>query len=361
MKIHELLTENTKEPNQDNQPMGRLEKNPSLDRNPNLEAAAQKVHDGEMTSRDFWKLVGELKPVTAYKELPKSASPTELTHALQGKTQKQKVNATIPEGELVHLRLDIPAYTKHGVWAPTIHSANKSGNINNSISHRPTAIVNNVSMHVEHTDSIEKKGNPLHIARGARGKFPLATITGNWENATTEDAREQAQAALNDPEWIQVGMDPRRHSYFYNRANRRPVISGSRAIQIGGLVLLKGPIKYGKRSDYIYEYIQETLKQIDQEIIDTLFEVGNGSTFQLGPKGLNNPDDCVDASDPSCPGHRAGAAWQAKHPNEPLKYDPSHPSFTNGREQQTNMIKKSYKTISNGVRRNGRFVSVGKA
>ena len=45
------------------------------------------------------------------------------------------------EGERIKLRLDIPAYTNHGVWVPTIH--NLSGK---PISHESTAIVTNVDL-----------------------------------------------------------------------------------------------------------------------------------------------------------------------------------------------------------------------
>lgn len=245
MRIHEVITED--------------EKNPAAkshkefdDKHPELIAAAQKLKRGEITSRDYWKLVGKYRPVTPYKELPDSATRQDLERGLKGKGQAEKIDVDVEAGQKVHLRLDIPAYTRHNVWAPTIHADKGSGKIGSSISHRATAIIDNPVMHVEGGNDINHKDHPINIANGERSKYPLATITGNWVTATTEEARAEAELAMKDPSWIQVGMDPRRHQYFYNRANRRPVKSGSRAIQIGGLIFVKDPV-YGKRSDFVYE------------------------------------------------------------------------------------------------------------
>jgi hypothetical protein len=312
MKIYEILLENIEQ-----QSHKEFD-----DKHPELIAAAQKVHDGEMTSKEYWKLVGKYRPVTPYEQLPVSATKQDLERGLTGKGQAKKIEAEIPEGQIVHLRLDIPAYTRHNVWAPTIHAGTSTGKIGDSISHKPTAIVNNAAMHILHDTQIDKKGHPIHIARGEISKYPLATITGAWENATTEEAREQANLAMKDPEWIQVGMDPRRHSFFYDRSNRRPVLSGSKVIQVGGLILLKNP-KYGKRSDFTYEEgLSELFKNLDQEIINEL-------TFH----GRQCTDDCS--------GHKAGYEWETRNGKKTGEQPPTFntipsatksPSFNSGTE-----------------------------
>jgi len=258
MKITELLeAEQIEIPFQDKvEPPVRSHKEFD-DKHPELIAAAQKVKNGEMTQREYWKLVGKYRPVTKYKELPVSATTDDLKRGLKGRGQSDKINVDIPAGEKVHLRLDIPAYTRHNVWAPTVHMDKSSGNIGTSISHRATAIIDNPMMHIEGGTDTNNKNHPINIATGDRNKYPLATITGFWVPATTEEARAEAKSVMNDPQWIQVGMDPRRHSYFYNRENRRPVKSGSRAIQIGGLIFLKDPV-YTKRSEHAYEQMKNT-------------------------------------------------------------------------------------------------------
>lgn len=322
-----------------------------------LEKAAMMVKNGEMSSREYWKLVGQHKPVSSYTDIPEPATMSDMVAGLRGNGQYEKIDADIPDGELVHLRLDINAYKNYGVWAPTIHTTKSGGGIGQSISHMPVAIVNNVTFTVESAKNTTNKQSPLKIATGEAQKFPVATVTGNYEWAAPEDAKKQAQAALSDPNWIQVGMDPRRHSYFYDRKNRRPVISGSRAIQIGGLILLKGPIVYGKRSDYMYESPSAALyKQLDEEIMDELSYFGR---------------PCTD----KCQGHRAGDQWQKRQfdkvVEEPITdplinrkvaaansriRDPRHPSFNNGTDIAIDQLKKGINTISGGVKdASGRF------
>ena len=48
---------------------------------------------------------------------------------------------------------------------------------------------------------------------------------------------------LNDPDWTQIGMNPFRHSYFYDKATGSPVTRAAEVIQVGPLVLAKGVSK----------------------------------------------------------------------------------------------------------------------
>ena len=73
------------------------------------------------------------------------------------------------------------------------------------------------------------------------------------DGETLEDAaRRRAQEALDHPDWVQVGMDPERHSYFYDRATMRPVTEAEEALQIGPLVLAKKP-RYGDPEDFPFK------------------------------------------------------------------------------------------------------------
>jgi hypothetical protein len=142
----------------------------------------------------------------------------------------------------VGLRLDIPAYNKHGVWAPTIHEGHEKNS--KPIAHAPFAHVSNPVFSVD-------AGKALGVARGNE-KAPFAKINGFWKKTSPEDAQAMAQEYLNHPEWRQVGMDPERHSFFYDRETRQPVVSADEALQIGPLVLAKNP-KYGSVKDFQYE------------------------------------------------------------------------------------------------------------
>lgn len=360
MKIYELLTENKNEtPFIRDRDREVLDPKPELgSKNPEyskpdakfekritkLEDAIKLVINGKMSKQEYWDLVGQLKPVTPYENIPEPATLKAMVAALRGKGQYEKIDKDIPDGQLVHLRLDINSYENFNVWAPTIHGASPKGGILLPISHMPTAIVNNVTFTVV---------DPTRIGTGEKNKYAVATVTGNYEWATPADTVKEANAAMRDPKWIQVGMDPRRHSFFYNRATRIPVVSGSRAIQIAGLILLKDP-KYGNISDYLYE--ADILKQIDEEILAELAGTGNGSTFVYGSPKVNQPHPCVDKNDPSCPGHKAGLKYQLTHTTEPIIDDPDHPSFTNGREQAANMIARRFKAISPTIRNNNKII-----
>ena len=51
------------------------------------------------------------------------------------------------------------------------------------------------------------------------------------------------------PEWTQVGFNPKKHSYFFDRETGDPVIAGKEAIQVGPLVLVKNAV-IGNRKDF---------------------------------------------------------------------------------------------------------------
>jgi len=176
-----------------------------------------------------------LKP---YAEVPKPATYDEMFLAL-AKNKKQKINLDIPEGLRVGLRLDISAYTNYDTWVPTIHVKGKS-------SHRATASIRNVDLMPSPAE--EKKAEAVMMG-GA--KSPFAKISGNLINRTDEENYRLAQEALNDPSWTQVGFNPDRHSYYFDRATGDPIIAGDEAIQVGPLVLVKNAVR-GERKDFAY-------------------------------------------------------------------------------------------------------------
>jgi len=83
-----------------------------------------------------------------------------------------------------------------------------------------------------------QKKAALDIAKG-KNKFPYATMKGTWEDLTDEQAFALAKKYINDPEWTQVGFNPERASYFYDKKTMLPVFDAEMAIQIGPLVLAK--------------------------------------------------------------------------------------------------------------------------
>ena len=250
-------------------------------RTPELQEAAKKLKEGEITSEQYNDLVNAYKPVEPYKTVPKPETVEDMNNALT-RPQTALLNSDIQDGENVGLRLDIPAYTKHGVWVASIHTGKadgKGGVAKDPISYRSTAFVANPQMGM-------KGGSALAIAMGS-AKGTIATIGGQWVNHTTEENYELAKKALKDSAYIQVGMDPERHAYFYDRATMQPVVSGDEAIQIGGLVLVKNPV-YAPASDFLFSRDAATgsgltTAQVRTTLVDSL---GEKTIKALEDKGL---------------------------------------------------------------------------
>jgi len=97
------------------------------------------------------------------------------------------------------------------------------------------------------------------IASG-KPKGTIATIKGEWNPVDQEQAVASAQEYLNHPDWRQVGMDPERHSYFYDRETMEPITHAEEALQIGPLVLAKKPV-YGNKEEFKYAKGGKTKKK----------------------------------------------------------------------------------------------------
>ena len=207
---------------------------------PELTEAAKRLQAGEIGQPEYSAIVDRFKPVEPYASVPDPASLEDMVRALTA-NKREKIGklADYPEGHPVALRLDIPAYTGHGVWVPTIHDQKTF----KSISHEPAAHITGAQFSIP-------ENKALAVAAGG-AKGPFATIDGSLLKTPPEVIHERAKAAMNDPDWVQVGMDPERHSYFYDRKTMQPVISAEEVIQVGPLVLARKPV-YGNAEGFKY-------------------------------------------------------------------------------------------------------------
>jgi hypothetical protein len=244
-----------------------------LDRIPKLEAAAQGLKEGTVTREQYDKLVNKLKPVTPYAEVPAPATVADMQRGLTSdKVERIGVPAkTLKAGDPVGLRLDIPAYANHGVWVVSVHEQEAGYAAGKSIGYESVAAVTKPTFGV-----VEKAA--LAIA-GGKPKATIAVMKGDWKPITPKQASTTAKAALKSEKWVQVGMDPTRHAYFYDRENMEPVVSADEAVQIGPLVLAKNPV-YGKKSDFAFSKRQEirdaadAIAKMDPDVRDDT-EIGN--------------------------------------------------------------------------------------
>lgn len=218
-------------------------------RNPIVVDAANKLKAGTITNEEYRATVSENSPITPITRFFEPATLIEINKALT--TDKlDKVNEPINEGAIVGLRLDIPAYKNNNTWVVSVHDGNKdNGNV---LSYTNVAKINNVRF------GVQPKG-ALAIATGVP-KTTIGRMFGNWESIPGNNIEERGNNAkkiiqdiANNPDWVQVGMNPFRHSYFYDRSNNmgKPINSASEVVQVGGLVYAKNPV-YGNWTDEAY-------------------------------------------------------------------------------------------------------------
>ena len=211
------------------------------DKIPQLETAAKALLAGVITRAEYDKTVKQFKPVTKYTSVPRPATDEEALSALhENKRQHWRGADDFPEGHPVGLRLDIPAYSDHGVWVNSIHD--ESG-AKTPVKYGPVSSVRNAEF-----DPGPSKAQ--RVATGETNKSPFAKIKGEWQPMTDEEAVAHMKEHLNNPDYVQVGYDPRRRDYFYHRGDtRKPITHSEHVVQIGPLVLAKNPV-YGKRKDF---------------------------------------------------------------------------------------------------------------
>jgi len=155
-----------------------------------------------------------VEPPKTESELPSRATIDDAIN--EGQRRDQIAKSNIQPGEAVTIRQDVPAMTRKGVGVVTIKG--KSGNSYDAAARisDPQFILN------------EKKS--LEIGMGG-AKGPHIAIRGKWSSD------QSMPADLN--QWTQVGFNPDRHSFYYDRATMKQVVGGSEAYQIGNTVFVK--------------------------------------------------------------------------------------------------------------------------
>jgi hypothetical protein len=181
--------------------------------------------------------------------------------------------AVLADGERYGSRLDIPSYKDPDkddrADIVTMHLPKRNGN--NVSAGTRLGYYSTVQLRDVLFSSPEKA--TTKIALGS-SKETIATIEGNYVAADHEQNRLDFIAAMDDPAWTQVSMNPERHSFYYDLATQTPVKSASEVIQVGNLVIAK---------DVVYDDVEEfsyiKKKQVNKET-NTLDD-GSPSTSQF--------------------------------------------------------------------------------
>jgi len=177
-------------------------------------------------------------PIRKWGELPPNYTDEEIRNALMVNKQP-KALAEVPAGMQVGNRLDIPAYTQSGVYVDTTHdpagkaiSYNRTGHLSDvDFSSKPNQAVR-VGLGTK-----EQALTPMGAEMGS-AKSPFALMKGTNVGTHDDEVRRMMQEHLNDPAWTQIGMDPRRHSQFYDKSTGMPVWSAEQKLQAGPLVMV---------------------------------------------------------------------------------------------------------------------------
>jgi hypothetical protein len=213
----------------------RLPESQRQKRNPVVQQAAKDLSEGNITGKEYRATVkGEMpmRPITR-ETFPEMPTLKEIVGALtKDKSEKGIVglNLDIPDGTRIGSRLDIPAYDNYDTWVVSLHD----GTVRNgkAMGYGQTAVLDNVEFFTEGQGA-------LNIAT-RKPKATIARIHGDYKNEDPEAVYNRVYALMNDPEWTQVGMNPFRHSFFYDKATGNPVTRADQVLQVGPLVLAKG-------------------------------------------------------------------------------------------------------------------------
>jgi len=199
--------------------------------------AVKKYAEGKISLKKYNEVIKKVMPIVPYDSVPIPASLKDIALSLRSNKLKSGIiglNASIKEGEMVSSRLDIPAYMDFGIYVDTIHGPKGKG----VLGYGQSVALKNVTFG---SSAIKA----LKVALGEQSKSPFAVMEGAYKNESTESAVKRAEEALKSDEWVQVGFNPYRHAYFYDKANSNPVVSAKEVIQVGPLVMAKGVV-YGK-------------------------------------------------------------------------------------------------------------------
>ena len=215
--------------------------------NPELRRMADEVAEGVIPARQRRKVYDETYPRTEFEEVPEIISDIQLTGAV-GKKAIDKgiygVNKNIINEERVSSRLDIPAYRDRGIYATTIHKPKNETSTGTVIGYAPGIYLKGVMNKEGIRDSVKfnvlGKNPSLKTAKTGGEKNSYAAIDGAMQDVDYRDLKKYADEVIDTREWTQVGFNPDRGNYFFNKKTGQPVFEADEVIQIGEMVLAKG-------------------------------------------------------------------------------------------------------------------------
>jgi hypothetical protein len=238
-------------------------------RNEQVVLAARELEAGRITKEQYDQYVDYYMPIGTVPNPEPPMSTADMKQVLRS-NQVDKINAPIAEGTPVGFRMDINALDaakRLGIEGSVV-AIHPEDNPNTPISYAGAARMTNVRFAIRNQKTamkvatqaepkVSKTGNKIDQGN----KSPQQTMEGNWVNIKPEDAYAMVQRLLKDKSWSQVSFDPLRHSYFYDRATKQPVVAADEVIQVGRFVLAKN-VQYSDRGEFLYMLRDATPEQM---------------------------------------------------------------------------------------------------
>jgi hypothetical protein len=224
-------------------------------RHPQVQAAAMLLEQGKMSREEYEKYVEHYRPIYPI-DIDKLVAPSTeeaMRGALRGPVAKSRLNKPIEDGTRVGLRMDLPALDK-GVPVVSIHEGKPNNDPRTGKAYKEAGDVfsySNTGYIKDVFFAPRDQTASLRMGYMPQGKNPLQTAEGVWSNKSPEEVFSEVQRLKDNPAWTQVGFDPHRHGYFYDRKTREPVASADELYQVGNFLLAKN-VKYAPKSDYLY-------------------------------------------------------------------------------------------------------------
>ena len=237
-------------------------------RDETLMAIAKEYQDslkanGAEASRDllakYRSAVDEINPIKPITTMPELIDNIDVVGALGEKTttlSKKKtgilsVNRQFRQDEIVTSRLDINGYTNHDKWVAAVRTTEDVAEGFSPTAYGKAVFLKDVDM--LQPEGLQKKS--LRIAAGAE-KGPHAVMQGKYQQLSPEEIYSYAKSVFEDSlkegsEWVQIGYNPVRAGFFYDRATGLPLEAAQEVIQVGNLVLGKN-VKKGNIEEYSF-------------------------------------------------------------------------------------------------------------
>jgi hypothetical protein len=205
--------------------------------NPKVAQALEEYLKGNISQEDRIRILNQNLPIRKWSDLPPNYTDEQIRNALMANKQA-KALTPVPAGAKVGNRLDIPAYTQHGVYVDTTHDV-----AGKPISYGRTGHLKDVEFSSKPNQAVrvglgtkEQALTPMGAEIGS-AKSPFALIKGTNIGTSDEEVRRMMEEMLKDPRYTQIGMDPRRHSQFYDKETGLPVWAAEEKLQSGPLII----------------------------------------------------------------------------------------------------------------------------